>query len=645
MRPSVRRLIGVALAVVCATVALPFQAAAPAQAATAVTSDTVTPEGGCALPVSMVWRDRLANLAPHPRVVYGASDKTRMHERAIDPATKAYFGNYVSWGNSVLTRALPQYSTGSLASAASNSTANILALGFRYLGYEYVGLPYYPRDDVDTVQELMAGRITEEILAISAFPEWNQNEHFLETSYLTTAVSMGYSLAHDRLTPQQRQTVVDALVRNALAPATCLWQQNARSVYSYDNWGVITNAAMIMAALAIADEEPDLAAAALAAAQPRMNRALRVLATDGGSAEGPSYVAFLGNFTAYAMASLWHSLPDGDLAIQNVPAAARWAAAIYGPSGLPFNFADADLTLGKELLPVWNAFRGGDRLGSWLANHRLAEGKATLLYLLWLKPGGVNPAATFGRTAFFPRTGVVSLRNGFGQGDSWIALKGGNNAGGHAHRELGSYVLDLRGVRWVSDYGKDDYGLYKYFVEKTRATYFRTINTSASTVGVVGRLQPLTASAPITTPWVDSRSVARTRLDMRQAAGAVRATRDVGVSASGAVSVSDVLTTAGSQNVRWIIHTQAGVAIAADGRSAVLNRRDAGGVLRKVRLTITGSRGVLRTASPPATRDVNGKYGYSNAGFTMLVFTTATVVPRGSSTGQASISALYTPLA
>ncbi len=639
---TLHRLVGalaLALALVVPLVGAP---AAHAIGGTVVTSTTITAPGGCALPLSVAWGDRLANLAVHPRVVFGAADRQRLYERAIDPTTKPFFGNYVSWGNSVLSTSLPSYSTGSLASVSSTAIGHIQALGFRFMGYESVGLPNYPRTDVEAVQDAMAERIKQEIFALASFPEWNQNVHFMETSGIALAVSMGYSLIHDRLTPSERTTIVTALVSKALAPATCLWQQNHRWVYSVDNWAVITNASMIATALAVADEEPLLAAAALAAAQPRMNRALKVLSSDGGSPEGPSYVAFQGNYATFALASLWNSLPEGDRTIQTVPAAARWSAAIYGPTGQPFNFADSDTALGKELLPVWNAFRGGDRLGSWLANRRMADGQGALFYLLWYTSGGVNPSTALGRTPLFPRTGVVTLRNGYGSGDSWIAVKGGSNAGGHSHRELGSYVLDMRGVRWVSDYGKDDYALYKYFVEKTRETYFRANNESASTVGVAGRIQPSAASAPIATPWVDSAGVARTWLDMHQAVGVSAARRNVAVSSSGSVSVGDTVRSNGSVTLRWMIHTQASVGIAADGRSALLSRRDASGTLRQVRLSISGTRGLLRQASAPATRDLYGHYGYSNAGFTRVYLSAATGVPPGSTQGTAAITATYT---
>ncbi|MEI6874747.1 MAG: heparinase II/III family protein, partial [Spirochaetota bacterium] len=53
----------------------------------------------------------------------------------------------------------------------------------------------------------------------------------------------------------------------------------------------------------------------------------------------------------------------------------------------------------------------------------------------------------------------------------FVGFKAGHNDAGHAHLDLGSFVLDADGVRWAQDLGPDDYNLPAYFGDK-RWTYY-----------------------------------------------------------------------------------------------------------------------------------------------------------------------------
>lgn len=72
--------------------------------------------------------------------------------------------------------------------------------------------------------------------------------------------------------------------------------------------------------------------------------------------------------------------------------------------------------------------------------------------------------------------------------DSFIAIKGGTPAASHGHMDVGSFVYDAHGLRWICDLGSDNYNLPSYFGSK-RWDYFRLQNPSHHTLEINGKLQ------------------------------------------------------------------------------------------------------------------------------------------------------------
>ena len=53
-----------------------------------------------------------------------------------------------------------------------------------------------------------------------------------------------------------------------------------------------------------------------------------------------------------------------------------------------------------------------------------------------------------------------------GDAKGWfVGFKAGSNGVNHSHLDVGSFVLEAKGVRWAVDLGPDDYDLPKYFDE------------------------------------------------------------------------------------------------------------------------------------------------------------------------------------
>ncbi len=583
-----------ALAAVVGSVLAPTQAAAaPVPAPVLAVSSTMTPKGGCTMSRNFTWESRMRSVSPHPRVVYGAGDRATIRRAASDPETKAYAARYLGWAQTSLERPLPKYTTGPKARMGNDAVGRIISLGYGF----------YATDD-----RVYTDRIRKDVAAIVAFPEW-RNEHFLDTAELAAAVSIGYSIASRHMTIDERARTRRALVDKALTPASCLWRQRHRQIASTDNWAVVTNAAMGMAALVVSDGHKAFAAAALSKSLYYENRALAEL-SDGGTAEGSGYHNYIGFYASTLTASMERAFGSTGLSsVRKVPGFAAWSHHVTGPSGLSANFGDSDPKGPKPQLAVWNGYSSNNRLGSWLGDQRLrANSGANPLFLVWRNGTGSPPRdRPIGRV--FPKSGLASLRSGLSSQSTWLAMKGGSNEASHSQLQLGSFVLEMSGQRFVSAYGLDNYSLPGYFSPRQRATYFRNSTAAASTMSRRDENQTWSTKAPLRSLGQGSDGSYSVRADLSDALRVPSARRTATLLPDESIRLVDEVSASSTTPLRWRLHTEAYVSVAGDGRRAVLSR---GGKKAEVVLD-DGTPGRLVTQSPPSTPG-----GRSNTAFTIL---------------------------
>jgi len=69
-----------------------------------------------------------------------------------------------------------------------------------------------------TGKEAYADRAIDEMLAVSAFTDWNPS-HFLDVGEMVMAVAIGYDWLYDRMTEAQRHAVSQAILEKGFVPA------------------------------------------------------------------------------------------------------------------------------------------------------------------------------------------------------------------------------------------------------------------------------------------------------------------------------------------------------------------------------------------------------------------------------------------
>ncbi|MBM4042354.1 MAG: hypothetical protein FJ290_28005 [Planctomycetes bacterium] len=453
-----------------------------------------------------------------------------------------------------------------------------------------------------TTAEAFADRAVAELLNVCGFKDWHPS-HFLDTAEMTHAAAIGYDWLHDRLTPEQRKTVVEAIVAKGLLPAKKVYDGGGWWAKSTHNWNQVCNGGIAIGALAIADERPELAAEILAAARRSIPLAMRSYEPEGGWAEGPGYWHYATRYTVYYLAALQTALGTDLGLIQEMPGfrkAGDFRLHFAGPVGHTFNYADAGSRSGRAAEMFWLARTLDEPRYAW--HQRSCEGRPDALDLLWFDPRGAGPKAeNWPLDRRFRGVDVVFLRSAWEDKDAlFVGFKGGDNRANHSHLDLGTFVLDALGTRWALDLGPDDYNLPGFF-GKQRWTYYRLRTEGHNTLTIGGENQDPAAKAPLIA-FASIPAWAFGIADLSGAnKGAARWWRGIALLDRKEVLVQDEVELKAPADVVWTLHTAA--AVQAEGATATLKQGES--FLRATILEPKEAKFETASATPPKPQAQN----------------------------------------
>ncbi len=353
-----------------------------------------------------------------------------------------------------------------------------------------------------------AKRALAEMLAAADFPDWNPS-HFLDVAEMCTSLAIGYDWLYETLSDEDKEIIRTALIEKGLKPG--LKQYPDGFAKKINNWNFVCNGGLIMAALAIADEEPDLAQEIINQALESLPNGLQSYAPDGAWFVGPSYWMYGTNYLAMLISSLESAL-DSDFGLSGYPGLSRsghFYLSSIGPSGNFFNYSDCRLSpRGSNPALFWLAgtfdqpflaFSERQELSSFVKELDATKyGKHEDHYyhrfypleIAWYDPRNPVETSTALDSYFRGLTDVVYFRNSWEKEAFFIGFKAGYNGINHGHLDCGSFILEALDQRWAEDLGSDDYNLPGYFEYKPageRWNYFRISSRSHNVLTINGQ--------------------------------------------------------------------------------------------------------------------------------------------------------------
>lgn len=430
-------------------------------------------------------------------------------------------------------------------------------------------------------------RAEQELLKISGFSDWNPS-HFLDVAEMTMAVAIGYDWLYDKLSPTSRTTIKEAILKKGLEPS--LNSKYNSWLKAEHNWNQVCNAGMTYGAMAIYEDQPELAKQVINRGIETISLAMKDYGPDGAYPEGYGYWGYGTGFNVMFNSAV-EKLFGNDFGLNEMPGFLKTAGYLEnmtGPTGKPFNYSDAGGNGGLHPSMFWFSNKLKDPSLLWVERSYLmdrepqAHVRDRLLpaIMLWGSSTGINKIGPPKSTMWVGKgkNPVAMMRTSWTDPDAvYVAMKGGSVSVNHAHMDIGSFVMDADGVRWAMDFGMQDYEsleskgiqLFGRTQNAQRWTVFRLTNLVHNTLTVDNQHQRVEGYAPITSSSPAPAFMnAVTDMTAVYNGSLAKAKRGIAIADKSYVVVRDEIKTLNkATTIRWTMLTPASVKITGENKA------------------------------------------------------------------------------
>ncbi|MBD0349896.1 MAG: heparinase II/III family protein [Flavisolibacter sp.] len=433
-------------------------------------------------------------------------------------------------------------------------------------------------------------RAEREMLTIAAFSDWNPS-HFLDVAEMTMAMAIGYDWLYDNLSPNSRSAIKEAILKKGLEPS--LDSKYNSWLKAEHNWNQVCNAGMTYGAIAIYEDQPELAKQIINRAIETIVLPMKDYAPDGAYPEGYGYWGYGTSFNVMFISAV-EKLFGKDFRLSQMPGflkTAGYMENMTGPTGKPFNYSDAGSSSGLHPAMFWFANKLKDPSLLWVERSYLMNRnpethvKDRLLPAIMLWSGGMHiNNITPPKSTIWVGQGknpVALMRTSWTDTNAlYVGFKGGSVSVNHAHMDIGSFVMDADGVRWAMDFGMQEYEsleskgiqLFGRTQDAQRWTVFRYTNLVHNTLTANNQHQRVTGHAPITSSS-SSPTFMNATTDMSEIyKGALaKANRGIAIVNQQYVVVRDEVETLNEETtLRWTMLTPADVKITDKNKAELI---------------------------------------------------------------------------
>ncbi|MDR0532822.1 MAG: heparinase II/III family protein [Verrucomicrobiales bacterium] len=557
--------------------------------------------------------DILNNLKPeHPRlIISGDTWQKIQQQRRNDPLLDGLLKLMQRNAESLLTKPPVEYKLEGrrLLGVSREALYRTLTLS---AAYRLTGDPRFAKRAIGEMEQ------------IASFNDWHP-AHFLDVAEMTTAMAFGYDWLYDQLSQEQRAAIRQAIVAKGLQagqdPKNSGWKRMT------NNWNQVCWGSMTLGALAVANDEPELARQILAEAKTSIHHGLEAYLPEGVYPEGPGYWGYGTSYQVLMIAALQSALGT-DCGLADSPGlrqSAEWQTRETSPLGKYFNFSDCGEGAAFEPALFWFATHYNENgflfpqkhlLEKILAANRENKNRMLPLAAVWWRTPGQIPG--FSATANGQgRNPIAVFRSSWDDPKAlYLAIKAGSPSASHGHMDVGSFVFELNGVRWAKDLGMQDYNsLESKGVDlwgKGRWQVFRINNFSHNTLTINGQLHNVQGKASVTEFNEQSATVDLSDIFKNQAGQVQRYFKILG---NQGIQIDDQLSGLKARDqVTWQMATTAKVSISDTDHEALLQQD---GQTLHVKFTVNG--GSAKISANPATGPHD--FDVANPGVTLLALT------------------------
>ncbi len=337
------------------------------------------------------------------------------------------------------------------------STSREALLRIFYLSYSYRM----------TGNEKYLKRAEEELLAISRFDDWNPS-HFLDVAEMTMAAAIGYDWLFEDLAESTRMEVKSAIITKGLEPSKV--SKYTWWLKSDNNWNQVCNAGMTFGALAVQEDNPDLAKEIIDRAFESVTLPMKAYQPDGNYPEGYGYWGYGTTFNVLFLSAVEKAFGT-DRGLSKTPGFLKTAGfmrQMVTPTGGNFTFSDCGTGTNLQPAMFWFAEKTNDPSVLWSEKRFLEQNDYSRFkgirelpaIMIWAKN---IPLANISEPAekFWVGQGanpVAMMRSGWTDPRAlYLGFKAGSPSVNHGHMDIGSFVMEADNRRWATDLGAQSY--------------------------------------------------------------------------------------------------------------------------------------------------------------------------------------------
>ncbi len=436
-----------------------------------------------------------------------------------------------------------------------------------------------------TEEKKYAERAEKEMLAAAGFSDWNPS-HFLDVAEMTAALGIGYDWCFDGLTEKGKDRIRNAILELGLKQGL---KVDSHWLTGHNNWNQVCHGGLTIGALAVLEEYPAPAQQTIQRAKDNIHHSMQNYAPDGAYPEGPGYWNYGTSYNVMLIAALESALGT-DFGISEKKGfleSSDYYLHAGGSSGIYFNYSDCGAG-GKGVAPAmyWFASRRNDHSLLWQEKQNLErfftvdhkpEGERDRIFPLTLIWAPFLDDIKTPEKLSWKGEGITPVgfhRSSWDREGMFAAIKAGTPTASHAHLDIGTFVIDAEGERWVHDLGSQNYHgleskgiqLWGRSQDSERWTIFRLNNFGHSTLVVDDKLQNAESENPIT-GFSDKKEFSFTTIDMSDAYKdqLTKAHRGLALAEEKSVIVQDEITAPNKDiTVRWGFITKADAELEGD---------------------------------------------------------------------------------
>jgi hypothetical protein len=432
----------------------------------------------------------------------------------------------------------------------------------------------------------------------AGFRDWNPT-HFLDVAEMTMAMAIGYDWLFDELPEASKQIIKEAIVVKGILPSykkDYNWFLEAEH-----NWNQVCNAGMTFGALAVMDDYAELADSVINRAFETLPKAMHDYRPDGAYPEGYNYWGYGTTFNVMFLSAVEKALGT-DRGLSESPGFLKTAGFLeqmLAPSNTCYNWGDCSRRGTLKPAMFWFADRNNDPSLLWVEKQFLAADDYTIFtrnrlmpaVMIWGKDIPIEQIKPPASKVWMGqgKNPVCLMRTSWSDPDAiYLGFKAGSPSVNHGHMDVGSFIMEADGIRWVSDFGSQNYesleskGMYIFgrTQDAERWTIFRLNNFAHSTLSINDELQKVEGYARIDRHSEnDDFMFAVSDISSLYKDQLIKAVRGVAIKEGKYVAVRDEIETPGkSTRVRWNLVTGAavelgkkGAILTKDGKTLFLN--------------------------------------------------------------------------